>query len=893
LTQSARSLESIKSYRAITMPGVCIQTQPGRQRLIPSASITTDHAHGFIRTDVLLQMGGAMKRQIRGLKRRAIQLDLNLYRVEVPIKGLSDSHLSVVDLWPEGTDQTVMFVHGYAGVVETWEYQINHFRQFTRVIAPDLRGHGQSDAPFTTYSMEELVEDLETIADKLRLPERFSLIGHSFGGSICIEYAVRHPERLDRLILLTTAGEYPLPRAVTLLSHVPTAAFRPWWRFRPRWNAEIHVMKRMMLNTLSKWQGWELMKRIQTPTLIVTGERDRYFPREVFNRVADSIPGAEVVDIGASKHKVQLERHKAVNRTIERFILEGEPGKRISWREQSRDSELSQQRPWLRSYGKQTPRTIPIPRQTMHTFLEVAADWLPKQTATVFYGAKLTYLQLERMVNQFAHALHGLGVRPGDRVMLILPNMPQLIIAYYATLKLGAVVVLSNPDVDAQGVLKQVRETGARVLVTLSEFAGLAEFIQQQTDTTLVLANIRNAVSARTYRQLIARWEAAGLRQGVEVSKPTKALQMDRLMMDASWDPPDVDVGPSDLATILYTSGTTDEPKGVCLTHKNLVANALQTRHWIPDMHTGKEVFLSVIPLTHSYGMTSAMNIPIAMGATIVLLPVFELDQVLESIKAYKPTIFPGVPSIYTLINQARNVREYGLGSIKACISGAAPLPIEVQEKFEKLTQGRLVEGYGLTEASPVTHANPFDGPSKPGAMGIPIPNTDARIVDLVSGEELAPGQIGELLVRGPQVMLGYWAGEGEPPVTEEAIKDGWLYTGDVAVMDHDGFFTIISRKRDTIMAGEYSVYPRDVEEVLYENSKVLEVAVVGVQAEDGGQRVKAFVVPRPGTELSGEELLALCRKRLEPYAVPWEIEFRSELPKSFVGKVLRRMLVE
>jgi long-chain acyl-CoA synthetase len=529
----------------------------------------------------------------------------------------------------------------------------------------------------------------------------------------------------------------------------------------------------------------------------------------------------------------------------------------------------------------------------MHSFLEVAADWLPKQIATIFYGSKLTYFQLERMVNQFAHALHGLGVRPGDRVMLILPNMPQLIIAYYATLKLGGVVVLPNPTIDAPGVKKQIDETSARVFITLAEFGGLVKFIQKATDTRVIVATIRNAVSTHTYRQLIARWEAAGLRKTSEEGEPANTLHMDRLMMDAAWEPPNVDVDPEDLAVILYTSGTTDEPKGVCLTHKNLVANALQTRHWIPDMQSGKEVFLSVIPLTHSYGMTSAMNIPIAMGATIVLLPVFELEQVLESIKAYKPTIFPGVPSIYTLINQARNVRDYGLDTIKACISGAAPLPIEVQEKFEKLSRGRLVEGYGLTEASPVTHANPFDGPSKPGAMGIPIPNTDAKIVDIASGKTLPPGQIGELLVRGPQVMLGYWSGEGNPPETGDVLQDGWLHTGDVAVMDHDGFFTIISRKRDTIMAGEYSVYPRDVEEVLYENSKVLEVAVVGVQADDGDQRVKAFVVPRPGTDLSDEELLELCRKRLEPYAVPWEIEFRDELPKSFVGKVLRRMLVE
>jgi long-chain acyl-CoA synthetase len=290
--------------------------------------------------------------------------------------------------------------------------------------------------------------------------------------------------------------------------------------------------------------------------------------------------------------------------------------------------------------------------------------------------------------------------------------------------------------------------------------------------------------------------------------------------------------------------------------------------------------------------MTIAMNIPIAMGATMLLLPVFEMEQVLQHIKQYKPTIFPGVPSIYMAINQAPDVHAYGLSSVKGCMSGAAPLPVEVQEAFEKITRGRLVEGYGLTEASPATHLNPLEGVRRVGSIGIPIPNTDAKIVDLVTREDLPAGQIGELAVKGPQVMLGYWNPTDEED-TESILKEGWLYTGDVAVMDSDGFAKIIGRKRDTILAGDYSVYPRDVEEVLYENSKVMEAAVVGVPRGASGQKVKAFVVPRPGSNLSKEELLDLCRKRLEEYAVPWDIEFREELPKSFVGKVLRRLLVK
>jgi long-chain acyl-CoA synthetase len=762
-----------------------------------------------------------MKRKLRGLKRSAIQLDYSLYRVDVPIRGLSDVALSVIDIWPEGAKQTVVFVHGYAGCAETWEHQINHFARQYRVIAPDLRGHGQSDAPYTEYTMPELVEDLDTVAEVLGLPERFVLAGHSFGGSICVEYANARPERLDKLVLIATAGEYPLPRAASLASRIPAAAFRPWWRYRPRWNAEVHVMKRMMLNNMYKWQGWSLLRSIRTPTLVITGERDRYFPRHVFEEVGKMVPGAEIIDVGASKHKVQLERHQAVNRAIERFIAQDAGRGRLSWRDQYAPSRYLEGRPWLGSYGKHTPHTVPIPRRPLHRFLEAAADNVPRQTATIFYGSRLTYQQLEWQVNQFAHALHGLGIRPGDRVMVVLPNMPQMIVAYYATLKIGGVVVLPNPDADRQGIIEQVEETGARVLVTLRNFSGLAKAVQEHVPLTVIFADIRAAVTVRAYRQLVARWEMAGLGHRDEPEIEDVGVLMDQLMMDAPREPPSAEVCSEDLAAILYTSGTTDEPKGVCLTHANLVANALQTRHWIPGLHYGEETFLSVIPLTHSYGMTTAMNIPIAMGATIVLLPVFELEQVLTHIKQYEPTIFPGVPSVYMAINQAPNVRSYGLSSIKACISGAAPLPIEVQEAFEKLTRGRLVEGYGLTEASPVTHANPLEGVRKVGSMGIPIPNTDARIVDLVSGEDVPVGQIGELLVRGPQVMKGYW-GPHDTADAESVLKDGWLYTGDVAVMDADGYFQIVSRKRDTIMAGDYSVYPRDVEEVLYENSKVM-----------------------------------------------------------------------
>ncbi len=833
----------------------------------------------------------ATKRKLRGFKRSAIELDFNLYRVNVPIQGLAGAELSVIDIWPEGVEKTVVFVHGYAGCAETWEHQINHFARTYRVIAPDLRGHGQSDAPLTQYTMQEMVADLYTITQQLDLPEKFVLIGHSFGGSICVEYANAHPEQLEKLILIATAGEYPLPKMATWATRLPSAFFRLWWDYRPRWNAEIHVLKRMMFNNMQQWEGWPLLRNIRTPTLIITGERDNYFPRYVFDDVSDMVAGAEVYDVGAAKHKVQLERHRAVNRAVDRFI---DDNRHSSWRDQpAAPAGVLSQRPWLTHYAKRTPPTVPIPRQPLHKSLESTADWLPKRTAIMFYGARLTYRQVDNVANQFAHALHGLGVQPGDRVMIVLPNVPQMVIAYYGVLKVGGVVVLANPEANAGQIAAQLQETETKVLVTLRDFGDLVKFVRAKTTVEkIVLTDIRDVVSVGVHKKLMTRWNIKRV-DDEQIEADGSIVSGLDLIEDATVTPPTIEVSPDDLAAILYTSGTTDAPKGVCLTHTNLLANMLQVRHWIQDLQYGQEICLAVVPLTHSYGMTNAMNLPLAIGATILMLPAFELEQVLHHIKKYKPTIFPGVPSMYTAINHTPNVRSYGLNSIKACVSGAAPLPVEVQEEFEKLTRGRLVEGYGLTEASPVTHANPLYGVRKVGSIGIPVPNTNAKIVNLVTGEDLATGQVGELVVKGPQVMQKYW-GDEESDDPESVLKDGWLYTGDVAVMDTDGYFKIISRKRDTIMSGEYSVYPRDVEEVLYENNKVLEAAVVGVPTDGGvGHKVKAFVVPRQGSNLSEEELLDLCRRRLDEYAVPWEIEFREELPKSFVGKVLRRMLVE
>jgi long-chain acyl-CoA synthetase len=831
-----------------------------------------------------------MKRKLRGFKRSDIELDFNLYRVNVPIPGISGHQLSVIDIQPEGIERTIMLVHGFAGSGETWEHQINHLSKQYRVVVPDLRGHGQSDAPLTRYTMEELVADLHQVSRHLVLPEKFALAGHSFGGSICIEYAVAHPEQLERLILIATAGEYPVPRAARLLFRLPAAFYRPWWEYRPRWNAEIPAFKRMALNNMIQWHGWSHMKEIHTPTLVLTGQRDNYFPRRVYDDVGKTIPGAEIIDIGASKHKVQLERHKAVNRAIDRFLDENKKGG--SWRAKAGASDLSRQRPWLNFYSQRTPKTVPIPRRPLPEFLQSAAEQVPKQTAIICYKKRMSYEQLERSANQFAHALLGLGLKPGDRVMISLPNLPQFIVAYYGVLKSGGVVVLSNPDADIEQIIRQLQQTESKILITLNSFGKLIQAARLSNNLReIILVDPENAVPKNVHQQLIAQWRIAEAGQeSTEQPGDQKGIRMSEFIRDAPYYPPDIDLLSDELAAILFTSGTTANPKGVSLNHYNMVANAIQTRHWVADLEYGQEIFLAVVPLLHSYGMTTTMNLPIASAATIVLMPVFHPRQVLEHIRAYRPTVFPGAPSMYAALAQEPDARSFGLDSIRACMSGSSPLPVEVQESFEKLTNGRLVEGYGLTEASPVTHANPLDGRRRDGSIGVPIPNTDAKIIDLATGADLPPGQIGELLVKGPQIMQGYWR---QPEETDKLLKGGWLNTGDVAVMDVDGFFHVIGRTRDLIRAGEHTVYPRDVEELIYENNKVREVAVVGVPRASNNQKVKVFVVPRQGTDLSKEELIELCRRRLEDYAVPWEIEFRDELPKSFTGKVIRRLLVD
>jgi long-chain acyl-CoA synthetase len=727
--------------------------------------------------------------------------------------------------------------------------------------------------------------------------KKIILVGHSFGGALATEFAVQYPKRVERLILIATSGEFKLNPLYRLLLKLPYSLLRTLTPFTRKWlGAPPPVLKAWYQDNLSRWVGWDTFPNLTIPTLVIRGHMDIVFEKPLFEEVTRLIPGAEEVDVGASGHMVMLERRDAVNRSINRFM---ESGSR-SWRETGSTPEgsvrelLARERPWLTHYEDGVPYTIAVPRVTIHNLLGSSVRRFPRHKAIEFEGMSLTYQRLGKEVNRFANALRSLGIKKGDRVMLLLPNMPQLVIAYYGTIAAGAVAVFTLPNNEPDELIRQIGDCGARTLVTLTQFDDLIYQIKNQLEPAgesplehIIFTHIGDYLpSVKRFALQLSR-EKRKLHL-LDIPMDASMHLFKRLIYAQSHKSAEVDISPDDLATIIYTGGTTDVPKGVMLSHRNLVANTLQTRHWIPNAQEGQERFLCVLPISHSYGMTTALNVPIALGATLLLKAEFEISDILDTIKRHHPTIFPGVPGMYVAINDYPGVRKYGIASINACISGSAPLPIEVQEAFEKLTRGRLVEGYGLTEASPVTHGNPLNGTRKVGSIGVPFPSTEARIVDLKKGEKEMPvGQIGELAVRGPQVMMGYW---GKAQETERHLsKNGWLLTGDVAQMDNDGYFRIIARKADMWYPSKPGdpAFPRDVEEVLFEVPQIKEAAVVAI----AGQPI-AFVIARTERP-TAQEIIAYCERRLPPELVPRLVIFVDDFPRTFIGKVLRRELAK
>jgi long-chain acyl-CoA synthetase len=549
--------------------------------------------------------------------------------------------------------------------------------------------------------------------------------------------------------------------------------------------------------------------------------------------------------------------------------------------------------PWHSSYEQQVPRNLEYPEINLSEFLENTAKKFPDRPAIRYYGAKMTYRELNEKVTRFANVLIKEGVRPGDRVALYLPNCPPCVIAFFGVLRAGAILTQLNPLYSASETSFQLKDSGAQYVVSLDRFAPILKQVGGECGLKKVwLTRINDyfPVPLRWIYPFIARrnksW--APWPQDALFASFTGELKKASGEVVALSEA----VKPDATAVLQFTGGTTGVAKGAILTHRNLVANAWQCRTWFWPLKEGDEVFLVAVPIFHCYGMTVGMNTAISLGAAMVLHPKFDVVEVMKAVTKYRVGVLPGVQAFYAAINNHPDVKKYNVRSIKACISGAGPLHQAVQDKFEQLTGGKVVEGYGLTEAGPVTHCNPLFGKRKQGRIGLPLPGTSAKVVDLETGtRELKCGEAGELVIRGPQVMQGYW---NQPEETKMTLRDGWLYTGDIATMDEEGFFAIVDRKKDMVKVGGENVYPRDVEEVLFKYEKVLDCVVAGVPDRMTGDKVKAYVVLKPGVSCNRKEIIEFCKNHLATFKIPREVEFRDSLPKGVGGaKVLRRKLVE
>jgi len=537
-------------------------------------------------------------------------------------------------------------------------------------------------------------------------------------------------------------------------------------------------------------------------------------------------------------------------------------------------------KPWFRSWPKDVPKNLEYPKMPLHGILEKTAKEHPEKAATAYFEGEITYAKLNSLSNQFAAALAALGVKKGDTVALFLPNNPQFVIAYYGVLKAGAVLTAISPMHREREVAYQLNDSEAETIVALDSLYPIVEKAWRETKLKNVVVTSLEEYASKTTAI------------SSKVEQKQKVYSFQELLKEKGAKPPKVNINQDDLAALQYTGGTTGTAKGAMLTHLNLVSNAIAFAAWIKG--TAEDTFLAALPLFHIYGMTTSLNVPICLAAKMVLLPRFDPQTALETIQRHKVTVFCGVPTMYSVLLANPELGKFDLTSIRVCISGASPLPPQVQKKFMHISGGFLAEGYGLTEASPVTHCNPVDKTMRTvrvGSIGLPLPDTDARIVDVETGEKtLEPGETGELAVKGPQVMRGYWRA---PEETALVLRNGWLLTGDIARMDQNGYFYITDRKKDLIKYKDYSVYPRELEDVLYEHPAVKLCAVVGKPSPVVGEVPKAFIVLKGGAKTTEAEITAFIKEKVAPYKAVREVEFRQELPISAAGKVLRRTLQE
>ncbi|MCB0197262.1 MAG: long-chain fatty acid--CoA ligase [Anaerolineae bacterium] len=566
---------------------------------------------------------------------------------------------------------------------------------------------------------------------------------------------------------------------------------------------------------------------------------------------------------------------------------------------------------WHQHYDPGVKTSLDYPSYPIASFLEKTAQKYPDKTAIIFGGLApgvgeqhevITFSTFNKLVDRFAAGLQQLGLQKEDRVALYMPNCPQFAIAYYGTLRAGGIVVPCNPLYVAREIEHQLKDSDAKFAIVLSMLYDNIKEIRDYTSLQHVIVTNIKEYFPGLLKLLFTLTKERKDGHRVNIANDANTIWFQDFLKNAPETPTPVSIVPDDTAVLMYTGGTTGVPKGAQLTHGNVVANAFQSLEWLRGGGSadGQEVMVTALPLTHSYSMTVSMNLSVFNGYPQIIIPnPRDIKHVLTSINTHRPTLFPGVPNLYNALNNHADVKagKYDLHSINLCLCGAAPLPLEVQEEFQRITGGKLVEGYGLSETSPVSLANPLNSGGRNGTIGMPLPDTEAKIVDMETGTKtLGPNTPGELCIHGPQVMKGYWNMPTETGNTLRVDADGkiWLHTGDVAEMSEDGYFRLVDRQKEIILAsGGYNVYPRDIEERLYEHPQVMEAAAIGVPINSSNQRAKIFVVLKDGADVSEDELIDWCREGLAKYKIPKYVEFREELPKSMVGKVLRRQLME
>jgi long-chain acyl-CoA synthetase len=543
---------------------------------------------------------------------------------------------------------------------------------------------------------------------------------------------------------------------------------------------------------------------------------------------------------------------------------------------------------WLTSYEKGVPEKLDYEEICLPNILERTAGKFPNKMALLFEGYKVTYRELNDMVNRFAAALNSFGIKEGDSVAILLPNLIPCVVAYYAILKIGGITVMNNPLYSDRELKHQFNDSGAKVLITLDLLGNRMIDLRPKTKIKqMIYTSIGDYLPFP--KNLLFPLVAKKKNLAADVKSSPNVYKWKDVLAKSFPNPPEVELSFDDVAMYQYTGGTTGVSKGVMLTHGNLSKQVQQLGAWFPTFNSN-EIMLGALPFFHVFGMTTAMNLAIYLGWGDILVPKPQPEPLIQAIRKFKPTFVPLVPTMYIGILNHPHIDNIDLTSIKGCFSGSAPLPLEVIRDFENKTGAVIVEGYGLTESSPVTHINPFSGGKrKVGSIGIPISDTDCRIVDLTDDNTDVPlGESGEILVKGPQVMKGYWNKAEE---TASTLTDGWLHTGDIGKMDEEGYFYIVDRKKDMILSGGLNVYPRDIEEVFYENPKVQEAAAIGIPHPSRGESVKVFVALKEGETATQEELIEYCKDKMAKFKLPTEIEFRIELPKTNVGKILKKDL--